>query len=64
MRGGKCKKSQWLMARSWFHKSPLNKAGKLLFSFMNHPAKFPPEQTGTLSFTYSADSFDSKCVPD
>ena len=30
-----------------------------MFSFINHPGKFPPDQAGTIGFTYSADSSDS-----
>lgn len=58
------KKVQWLMAGSWVHKSPLYRTGKLMFSFMNHHGKFPPDQAGTTDFTYSADSSDSKCIAD
>lgn len=47
------------MARSGVLESVLYKAGKLVFPFINHPGKFPPDQAGTIGFTYSADSSDS-----
>lgn len=35
------------MARSRIHESPPYKAGKLVFSFINHPGKFPPDPART-----------------
>lgn len=61
---GKYGKEQWLMALSRVHESPLYKAGELVFSLTNHPGKFPSDQAGTIRFTYSAEGYDSKYVPD